>query len=142
MKINFFAFAMLFVLFSGYGCSKFLEEYPEYELVGEKAIVDERSAFMALNGVYGYLQLAPTRAFGATGGSMPYNIMVYSGLRAEMRTGGLGPIETLQQGLWIDPGVAGLADYYGECYKIINAANNVLYYTERLPDALIEEESR
>lgn len=143
MKIRVFTFLALIAFLSvSVGCSKFLEEYPEYELVGEQAIVDEQSAFMALNGVYGYLQMAPTRAYGATGGTMPYNIMVYSALRAGLITGGSGTIEIQQPGLWIDPGVAALGDYYGECYKIINAANNVLFYTDKLPEDKIDEASR
>lgn len=122
-------------------CNKILEEYPEYELVGENAIVDEKSAFTALNGVYGYLQLAYTRTYGATGGTLPFDVMVSSALRAGLIQGG-SVMENLQRTLWVDPTVAGLTIYYQECYKIINAANNVLYYTDRLPASKISDEAK
>lgn len=109
----------------------FENEVPPHELVGDNAITNESSAEVALNGIYSYLG-----GFGP----MSVSYIIYDEYRTGLLTGGnstqndeallLGQI-TMESDL--------CSTTWQTAYHIINAANNFIYYVEKLPESAFGE---
>src|SRR5690554_4943021 len=93
--------ANTFVLFSFIGiflsCSVLESELPEFELVGENAIVDEKSAKNALNGAYAFMQFDPlnTSVYQTT---FSVDFAVNGAMKAGLLGGGGGTRRTIDEG--------------------------------------------
>ncbi|MBE9601927.1 RagB/SusD family nutrient uptake outer membrane protein [Pedobacter sp. MC2016-24] len=130
-------------------CKKILEkELPEHELAAEVAIVDEKSATVALNGAYSYLQynftpplytaISPTFTTGFS-----YDYAVNGAQMAGLLKG--GQRFTFDVSLSTFSVVSSdniIPGFYRLVYRIVNAANNVIFYTEKLPADKIGSEKR
>lgn len=108
--------------------SLFDNELPPHNLVGENAITNESSAEVALNGIYSYIQ--------GTGLMTSFYIS-----DNEYRTGLLDPtqyyrtIESQQlPELKIQEENTDVSTPWENTYKIVNAANNFIYYVEQLSE--------
>lgn len=128
-KIYSYLSAVLLLLVFG-GCdSMFDNELPPHDLVGENAITNESSAEVALNGVYSYI--------GGYGTMSAYYIS-----DNEFRTGLLDPKyyyrskmeeDQLPQ-LQLQQDNNSIETPWKVGYKLVNAASNFIYYTEKVSD--------
>jgi hypothetical protein len=123
-------------------CNILESEVPEHLLVGEHAIVDEASARNALNGVYAYLQHDANNSSTFTN-AFSYEYAVAGALKGGLLEGGQrNTFDRELRTFAVDQSSTVLPDFYKLCYRIVNAANNVIYYTERLQESKIEEGPR
>src|SRR5690606_21203554 len=124
-------------------CESLLEkEIPEFELVGENTIVDERTALTALNGAYGFLQYDPNNSsvYNAT---FSFEFSVNGAQMAGLLSG--GQRFTFDRSLRyhaVMPSDNVLPSFYRQLYRLVNSANNVIHYTQALPASKIREEVR
>lgn len=112
------------------GCEDwFAKELPPHQLVGENAITNESTAKVALNGVYSYLDEASLNSQLIIDNE--YRLGLFSkGNREDFEEyllRGKLPVE--------DANVLGP---WEAAYKIINAANNFIYYVEQVPEDKFE----
>lgn len=110
-----------------YSCdSLFDDELPPHSLVGENAITDETSAASALNGVYSYLD-----DFGI----WDSYYIVDNDIRLGFLEGAYrASFEEQLRNLQVQEEALDLKTPWTGCAKLINAANNFIYYVERLPE--------
>ena len=120
---------ILLLLTLGSCDSMFDNEIPPHDLVGDNAITNESSAKVALNGVYSYLEGWGTWS-------------AYYICDNEFRTGLLDPTafyrsktegEQLPRLQVLDDN-SDAENPWKSGYKIVNSANNFIYYTDRLPE--------
>ena len=121
---------ILLLLTLGSCDSMFDNEIPPHDLVGDNAITSESSAKVALNGVYSYLEGWGTWS-------------AYYICDNEFRTGLLDPTafyrsktegEQLPRLQVLDDN-SDAENPWKSGYKIVNSANNFIYYTDRLPES-------
>ena len=121
---------ILLLLTLGSCDSMFDNEIPPHDLVGDNAITNESSAKVALNGVYSYLEGWGTWS-------------AYYICDNEFRTGLLDPTafyrsksegEQLPRLQVLDDN-SDVENPWKSGYKIVNSANNFIYYTDRLPES-------
>ena len=107
----------------------FDDELPPHELVGENAITNETSAETALNGIFSNLQGY---------GTMSANYICDNEYRTGLLTGTYrGTFETDGLlGFKLTEEYSYVADPWELAYKMINAANNFIYYVEKLSENL------
>ena len=116
-----------------WGCEDMFEkEVPPHNLVGDNAITNESSAETALNGIYSYLD----------GNGTPFDAkyIVYDEYRTGLLTGGhdmKGDEMLLMGQITIESAIA--SDPWRTAFQMINAANNFIYYVERLPESAFGE---
>ena len=110
----------------------FDDELPPHELVGENAITNETSAETALNGIFSNLQGY---------GTMSANYICDNEYRTGLLTGTYrGTFETDGLlGFKLTEEYSYVADPWELAYKMINAANNFIYYVEKLSENLFGE---
>ena len=122
---------ILLLLTLGSCDSMFDNEIPPHDLVGDNAITSESSAKVALNGVYSYLEGWGTWS-------------AYYICDNEFRTGLLDPTafyrsktegEQLPRLQVLDDN-SDAENPWKSGYKIVNSANNFIYYTDRLPESV------
>ncbi|MBL1411439.1 RagB/SusD family nutrient uptake outer membrane protein [Sphingobacterium sp. C459-1T] len=123
-------------------CKKLLEEIPEYELVGENAIVDQSTALNALNGTYAFLKYEPLAS-----GTYTYAFSFEFAVNAAQMAGllGGGRRSTFDESLRyhsVVPSDNNLPAFYRQAYRIVNAANNVIHYTQLIPASKINDPVR
>lgn len=103
----------------------FDDELPPYKLVGENAITDETSAEGALLGIYSYLD-----QFGI----WDSYYIVDNDLRLGFLEGSYRTVfEEQLRKLEVQQSVLDLRTVWVSCAQMVNAANNFIYYVERLP---------
>ena len=123
-----------------YSCdSLFDNELPKHDLVGDNAIVDEKSAETALNGVYSYLDDSRY-----TGGDLNTHLITYNNIRLNMMKGTANSsFETDQLfRMTYDETDANYEGLWEQAYLVINAANNVIYYTEQVDDSRFSDNGK
>ena len=123
----------LLFLFAITGCdSMFDDELPPHDLVGENAITNETSAETALNGIFSNLQGY---------GTMSANYICDNEYRTGLLTGTYrGTFETDGLlGFKLTEEYSYVADPWELAYKMVNAANNFIYYVEKLSENLFGE---
>lgn len=111
--------------------SLFDNELPKHDLVGDNAIVDQKSAETALNGVYSYLDDS-----SYLGGDLTTNLITYNNIRLNfMVSRNPSSFERDQvYRMTYDETDTNFEGGWEMAYQIINAANNVIYYVEQLSD--------
>lgn len=130
MKKNVLIYLIIF-LFTNLltGCdSLFDNEVPPHELVGENAITNESSAETALNGIYSYLGGYGTMsAFYISDNEYRINLLTGT-YRGTFEEEGLLAFKLTEEYSYVE-------DPWSQAYKLINAANNFIYYVEKLDDS-------
>ena len=109
----------------------FDNELPEHDLVPENAIIDEKSAEKALLGIYSYLDDSQYN-----GGYLNSHLITYNYIRLNLMTA-VGPSSFENDQLYrfaYDETDANYENGWRHVYRMINAANNVIYYVEQLGD--------
>jgi len=111
--------------------SLFDNELPKHDLVVDNAIVDQKSAETALNGVYSYLDDS-----SYLGGDLTTNLITYNNIRLNfMVCRNPSSFERDQvYRMTYDETDTNFEGGWEMAYQIINAANNVIYYVEQLSD--------
>lgn len=139
--ISYLLFAVVFMTQSS--CKKLLEkELPEHELAAEVAIVDERSALTALNGAYAYLQYDYKKS-GTYTTAFSFEYAVNGAQMAGLLSGGQRfTFDRSLRTFDVVPSDNGLPSFYRLIYRMVNAANNVIFYTEKIAANKISEEKR
>ena len=119
--------------------SLFDNELPKHDLVGDNAIVDEKSAETALNGVYSYLDDSQYN-----GGDLNTHLIIYNNIRLNMMKGTANSsFETDQLfRMTYDETEANYEGLWEQAYLVINAANNVIYYTEQVDDSRFSDNGK
>jgi len=118
-------------------CNTLEKELPTHELVGATAIVDEQTALTALNGVYAYLQYDYAQSSIFTP-AFSYEYSVAGALMGGLLMGGQRYTFDRALRTFTVPETDNiLPNFYKLLYRIVNAANNVIYYTELLPETKI-----
>lgn len=119
--------------------SLFDNELPKHDLVGENAIVDEKSAETALNGVYSYMDDSQY-----TGGDLNTHLITYNYIRLNMmKSTGNVSFETDQLfRMTYDESDSNYEGLWEQAYLIVNAANNVIYYTEQVDDSKFSDNGK
>lgn len=117
---------VVFVLICGSACdSLFEDELPKYDLTAENAIVDELSSESALLGVYSFLAERVFDSYYIADNAVRSGLVTNKyGAYAENLTLLRVPANSLEN-----------RDKWSIAYQMINAANNVIYYVQRLDDA-------
>lgn len=115
------------------GCdSMFDDELPPHDLVGENAITNESSAETALNGIFSNLQGYGTMSANYICDN-EYRTGLLSGTyRGTFETDGLLGFKLTEEYTYV-------ADPWERAYKMVNAANNFIYYVEKLSESLFGE---
>lgn len=111
--------------------SLFDNELPKHDLVGENAIVDEKSASTALNGAYSFLDDSKRN-----GGDLNSHIVIYNNIRLNMLVS-TGPTSFETDQLFrmtYDETESWFENAWKIVYEMLNAANNVIFYTEKVDD--------
>lgn len=104
--------------------SLFENELPEHDLTAENAIVDEASSETALLGVYSFLGERVFDSYYIADNAVRSGLVTWkSGTYAEALTLLRVPNDGLEA-----------RDKWSIAYQMINAANNVLYYVDKLGD--------
>lgn len=108
------------------------DETPKNDLVPENAIVDEKSSEKALLGAYSYLDDSQYN-----GGYLNLDLIVHSYVRLNLITAtGASTFEKDQLFKFKYDATNASYEYpWRHVYKMINAANNVIYYTENADDS-------
>ena len=111
--------------------SLFDNELPKHDLVVDNAIVDQKSAETALNGVYSYLDNS-----SYNGGDLNTNLITYNNIRLNFMTNRNASSFERDQvyRMTYDETDTNLEDGWEIAYQIVNAANNVVYYVSRLSE--------
>ncbi len=124
-------------------CKKILEkELPEHELSADVAIVDQKSALVALNGVYAYLQYDYDKSSTYTA-SFSYEFAINGAQMGGLLAGGQRfTFDRSLRTFDVVPIDNGLPSFYRLLYRMVNAANNVIFYTNRLPTDKITSEKK
>lgn len=128
-KIYSYLSAVLLLPVFGSCDSMFDNELPPHDLVGENAITNESSAEVALNGVYSYLE-----GYGTMSAYYICDNEFRTGLldptayyRSKMEEDQLPQLQLLEDNMYVEsPWKLG--------YKLVNTANNFIYYTEKVSD--------
>lgn len=117
---------VVFVLVFGCACdSLFEDELPEYDLTAENAIIDEISSESALLGVYSFLAERVFDSYYIADNAIRSGLVTNKyGTYAENLTLLRVPANSLEN-----------RDKWSIAYQMINAANNVIHYVQRLEDA-------
>ena len=119
--------------------SLFDNELPKHDLVGDNAIVDQKSAETALNGVYSYLD--DSRYLG---GDLNTHLIIYNYIRLNMMrsTGNVSfEIDQLLP-MTYDESDSKYDGLWEQAYLVVNAANNVIYYTEQVDDSKFSDNGK
>ena len=113
------------------------DELPLNDLVPENAVVDGRSAEKALLGVYSYLDDSKY-----TGGYLGVDLITQSFIRLNlMDANSPSTLEREEISKFIyDENNTSYLSPWSHVYKMINAANNVIYYTEQMDETQCKEE--
>lgn len=108
------------------------DETPKHDLVPENAIVDEKSSEKALLGAYSYLDDSQYN-----GGYLNLDFIVQAYQRLNLVTSTTSNVLEKEQlfKFAYDESNASYENPWRHVYKMINAANNVIYYTERADDS-------
>lgn len=120
------------VLFGFQACdSLFDNELPKHDLVGDNAIVDERSAETALNGVYSYLDDSKWN-----GGDLNTHLITNNYTRLNLMVNRSASAFEREQvyPMTYDETDTNLEGGWEIAYLIVNAANNVIHYVDQLSD--------
>lgn len=105
--------------------SLFENELPEHDLVAENAIVDQASSETALLGVYSFLGERVFDSYYIADNAVRSGLVTWtSGTYAEALTLLRVPADGLEA-----------RDKWSYGYQMINAANNVIYYVDKLSDS-------
>lgn len=109
----------------------FDDELPKHDLVPENAIVDEKSTEKALLGAYSYLDDSKYNS-----GFLNSQLIIRNWIRLNMitPTGGSSFEKDQIYKFQYDENDLNFENPWSYVYKIINAANNTIYYTERADD--------
>ena len=127
MKYSFIK--IVITIWAAYVCcscdSLFENELPKHDLTAENAIVDEASSETALLGVYSFLGERVFDSYYIADNAVRSGLVTWTtGTYAESLT----LLRLAADGLEV-------RDKWGYAYQMINAANNVIYYVDKLSDS-------
>ena len=123
----------LLFLFAITGCDNmFDDELPPHDLVGENAITNETSAETALNGIFSNLQGYGTMSAYYICDNEYRTGLLTGTYRGTFETDGLLGFKLTEEYSYV-------ADPWELAYKMVNAANNFIYYVDKLSENLFGE---